>query len=266
MKHADVAGRRLHYVREGNGPTLLLIQGMSGNHLHWGEPLLSLLHPHFDVITYDHRGIGHSDRVEDPFTIADLADDAAGLLDALGVARAHVMGISMGGMTAQELVLRRPDLVDTLTIGCSYCGGPESVLTAPEVVMQLTQAMMSGDRERAMRTAFEVNVSPAYATDEHFATFREIGLTLPAALPVIMLQMQAIAAFDTSARLPGLDVPALVMHGDADRMLPVANGELIARLIPGARFERFDGAGHLFWWEDTARAARLLIEHAGRGA
>ncbi len=263
MPNARVTGRNLNYERSGSGPPLLLIQGMSGNHLHWGEPFLALLEPHFDVIVYDHRGIGHSDPADEPFTIADLADDAAGLLDALSVESAHVMGISMGGMTAQELVLRHPGKVRTLTIGCSYCGGPEAQLAGPEVMTGLAQAMMSGDRERALRAGFEVNVSKAFQTEEHFAVFREIGMALPAPLAVIMLQMQAIGSFDTSARLGEVTAPTLVMHGDEDQMLPVANGELIARLIPDARFELFPGAGHLFWWEDTERAARLVVEHAG---
>lgn len=262
MPHIDVHGRSLHYVRSGEGPPLLLIQGMSGNHLHWGPEFVALLEPHFDVIAYDHRGIGRSDRVEAGFTIADLADDAAGLLDALGVDDAHVLGISMGGMTAQELALRHPGHVRTLAIGCSYCGGPGSQLTDAAVVGRLAAGMQSGDRETAIRTAFEINVSPGFATDEHFARFREVAIQLPAAVPVIMLQMQAIATFDVQARLPQIACPTLVMHGDEDLMLPFANGELIAARIPGARWEPFPGVGHLFWWEEPERAASLLIEHA----
>src|SRR6266513_2934017 len=96
-------GPTIHYVRRGEGEPLLLIQGMSGSHLAWGEPFLTNLERDFDVVAYDHRGVGHSSRVTDPFSITDLADDAAALLDALGWGSAHVVGISMGGMVAQEL-------------------------------------------------------------------------------------------------------------------------------------------------------------------
>src|SRR5689334_3317438 len=103
MAHLTVNGFELFHQRRGSGEPLLLIQGMSGTHLSWGEPFVQDLERSFDVIAYDHRGIGRSSPVTDPFTIGDLAEDAAGLLDALGLESAHVLGISMGGMIAQEL-------------------------------------------------------------------------------------------------------------------------------------------------------------------
>src|ERR1700759_409163 len=118
MPHVTIDGRRLFYERSGNdggGEPLLLIQGMSGTHLAWGGPLMEELDADFDVVVFDHRGIGRSDPVSDPFTIADLARDAVGLLDQLGWDDAHVMGISMGGMVAQELALSVPERIRTLT-------------------------------------------------------------------------------------------------------------------------------------------------------
>src|SRR5438477_1595769 len=135
--------------------------GMSGSALHWGEPFLQALRADFEVIAYDHRGVGASSRLEGALTIAQLAEDAAGLLDALEVDAAHVLGISMGGMVAQELALAHPERVRTLTLGCTYCGGEGSSLTSPQVIGQLVEAMLSGDRERALRAGFEVNISAA---------------------------------------------------------------------------------------------------------
>ena len=131
MATIDVAGRPIEYVRRGTGEPLLLIQGMSGTHASWGEPFLSLLEPHLDLIAYDHRGIGASAPRDGSFTIADLAQDAAGVLDALGIERAHVLGISMGGMVAQELAIAHPERLRTLTIGCSYPGGAGSKRSWP---------------------------------------------------------------------------------------------------------------------------------------
>jgi pimeloyl-ACP methyl ester carboxylesterase len=267
MSHLTVAGRRLFHQRRGAGEPLLLIQGMSGTHLAWGEPFVADLERDFDVVAYDHRGIGRSDPQHDPFSIVDLAEDAAGLLDALGWPSAHVLGISMGGMVAQELALRHPERVRTLALGCTYCGGPGSSLAPPETINKLSAGMMSGDRELAIRTGFEVNVSSAFAAGEGaYDAFRAMAKALPAPVPVIMLQMQAIAGHDTSARLPSLDVPTLVVHGDEDAMIPVENGRLIASLVPGARLEVLPRVGHMFWWEQPERSAELVRAHALAGA
>lgn len=264
MTHLTVGGRRLFHQRSGTGSEpLLLIQGMSGTHLSWGEPFLEGLAEDFDVVAYDHRGIGRSDPVTAPFTIKELAEDAAGLLDELGWETAHVAGISMGGMVAQELALAHPERIRTLTLGCTYCGGPGSELAPPETLAKLGAGFQSGDRELAIRTGFEVNVSPEFAARPGaYETFREMAKALPAPLPVIMLQMQAIGGHDTSARLPSLDVPTLVIHGDLDAMLPVGNGRLIASLIPSSALEVLSGVGHVFWWEKPGKSAELIRAHA----
>jgi 3-oxoadipate enol-lactonase len=265
-----VGGHELDYERSGaaDGPPLLLIMGMSGTALHWGEAFLELLRPSFDVIAYDHRGVGASTPLDGAITIAEMADDAAGLLRALEIDRAHVVGISMGGMIAQELALAHPELIRTLTLGCTYCGGERSTLTSPEVMQRIAETMLSGDRERALRTGFEVNISKA-AEKANPALYEQaltIGARRAVAVPVIMAQVQACAAHDTYERLPDLQMPTLVIHGTEDMMLPAQNGELIASRIPGARLEIFDGAGHLFFWEQPERSARLLLEHTAVAA
>ncbi len=253
----------LHHVRRGAGEPLLLIQGMSGTHRHWGEALLAALEADFELVAYDHRSTGESPRVEGRFTLADLADDAAGLVEQLGAGPVHVLGVSMGGMVAQELALRHPASVRTLVLGCTYAGGPEGRLTEQGVVEVLAEGMRSGDRERAVRAAWSVNVSEPFAADPaNFAAFREMALTRPVAVEVIMRQMQAIAGHDTSARLADVAAPALVVHGTEDRMLLAANGEAIARAIPGARLELLEGVGHMFWIEQPDRTAQLVREHA----
>lgn len=253
----------LHHTRGGSGEPLLLVQGMSGTHKSWGDAFLGALAPDFDTVAYDHRGIGLSPAVSGPFSIVDLADDAAALLDRLGWEDAHVLGISMGGMVAQELALRHPGRIRTLALGCTYCGGPQAVMAAPETIQRLGAAMTSGDRELAIRTGYEVNVSAGFRADEaHYERFREMALAAPAKVATIMLQMQAIAAHDTSARLGDVTQPTLVVHGTADLMLPPANGELIASLIPGAELELWDGVGHMFWWEQPERSAEVLRRHA----
>lgn len=259
----DIGGRSLYALRRGSGEPLLLVQGMSGTHAAWGEPFLSALDDGFDVVAYDHRGIGRSDPADGPFAITDLADDAVALLDALGIPDAHVLGISMGGMVAQEIALRHPGRVRTLALGCTYAGGAGAALTDEATMSRLAEAMMSGDRERAIRTGYEINVSQAFAADDaNWEPFRAMATAVPAPLPTIMLQLQAIVAHDAQERLAQIAHPTVVVHGDEDRMLPVANASLIAGAIPDARLEILEGIGHLFWWEAPERAAELLRAHA----
>jgi pimeloyl-ACP methyl ester carboxylesterase len=169
----------------------------------------------------------------------------------------------MGGMIAQELALNHAERVRTLTLGCTYCGGEGSALASEEDLSGLVEAMGSGDRDRALRAGWEINVSPTLAADdEAFATFREIAMRRAVAVAVIMQQMQACAAHDTNERLAQVAAPTLVIHGTEDRLLPVQNGRLIASRIPGARLEIFDGVGHLFFWERPERSAELVREHA----
>jgi 3-oxoadipate enol-lactonase len=263
VPHADVNGHRIHYVRQGSGEPLLLIQGLSGNHLHWGDEFLGLLDDDFELIALDNRGIGHSSRTSEPFTIADMADDAVGLLDALEIESAHVMGISMGGMIAQEIALRHPDRVRTLTLGCTYAGGEGSSLTDPQVIQHLAELLMTGRTEEALRVGFSYNVSPDFASDpRNFELVKRVADELPGTLEILMLQVQAVAGHDTSQRLGEISVPTLVVHGSEDQMLSASNARHIAERIPDARLEIMDGVGHAFWWERPERSAELVRELA----
>ncbi len=263
MPLARVGEIELSYERAGSGPPLLMIMGMSGTFDHWNAEFLADLRRDFETIVYDHRGVGASSRLEGPVTIAQLAEGAAGLLAALEIDSAHVLGISMGGMVAQELALSHPERIRALALGCTYCGGEGSSVASEEVMRRLAEGMASGDRERALRTSWEVNVSPAYAADEQaYARFREIGLRRAVPVEVILEQMRAITEHDTSTRLPEIALPTLVMHGTLDQMLPVQNGHMIAGLIEDSHLEIFDGVGHLFFWEQPERAAELVRAHA----
>jgi 3-oxoadipate enol-lactonase len=264
---ARIGDVELDYEQSGTGPPLLMIMGMSGTALHWGEPFLEALRSDFEVIVYDHRGVGASSRLDGPITTPELAADAAGLLGALEIESAHVLGVSMGGMVAQELALAHPERVRTLTLGCTYCGGKGSALSSPEVMQRLAAAMMSGDRGRAMRTAWEINVSASVAEDaDSYAAFLAIGQRRAVAVPVVMAQARACVAHDTYARLPQLTAPTLVVHGTADQVIPVQNAPLIASRIPGARLEILEGAGHMFTWESPDRSAELVRCHAAVAA
>jgi 3-oxoadipate enol-lactonase len=262
MPNVDVGGTELHYLRAGAGEPMLLIQGMSATHMAWGRRFLSPLEQSFDCIVFDNRGMGLSGQAELPFTTADLAADTIGLLGALEIERAHIVGISMGGMVAQEMALAHPERFRTLTLGATYCGGPEGMLMDPEDLKMLATAMASGDREQVLRAMWEINLSPSFREDDgRFVEFREMAQALPAPREVILQQMRACGAHDTSARLAQISIPTQVVHGTADRLLKVGNGEQIAALL-GVEPRLLEDVGHLFWWEQPQRSAALVREHA----
>jgi 3-oxoadipate enol-lactonase len=252
----------LDYERSGAGPPLLLIMGRGGTYAHWGEPLLEDLRRDFELILYDHRGVGASTLLHGPVTIREMAQDAAGLLRALELDSAHVLGISMGSMIAQELALAEPRLIDTLTLGCTYCGGPGSVPTTERVLTSMGEAIASGDPERIIRASWEANVSPAFAAnDDVWTRFLQISRSRRVSLAVIAAQTQACIEHDTSARLHEIALPTQVIHGTLDEVLPVQNGRMVAELIRDARIELLEGVGHLFFWERPERSAELLRAH-----
>src|SRR4029077_17070954 len=181
MPNGDAAGSEAHYLPSGGGEPLLLIQGMSATHLTWGREFLMPLEESFDCIVFDNRGMGLSGPATMPFTIAALAGDTVGLLNALGLESAHVVGISMGGMVAQELALAHPERIRTLTLGATYCGGPDGTLMAPEDLRMLGAALASGDRAQVFRAMWEITLPPAFREDEsRFAAFCGMASALPA--------------------------------------------------------------------------------------
>lgn len=265
MPSVDAGGTELYFTRAGSGEPMLMIQGMSATHLTWGRPFLAPLEQSFDCITFDNRGMGMSGQAEMPFTTADLAVDTIGLLDALEIERARVVGVSMGGMIAQEMALAHPERIRSLTLGATYCGGPEGTLMAAEDLQMLATAIATGKREPVYRAMWEINVSPGFRRDKaRFAEFCEMASALPAAKLVIRQQMLACAAHDTSARLAELEVPTQVIHGTVDRLLGVNNGVQIAALL-SVEPQLLEDVGHMFWWEQPQHSAALVREHALAG-
>jgi 3-oxoadipate enol-lactonase len=262
MPSIDAGGTELHYVRAGSGEPMLLIQGMSATHLTWGRPFLAPLEESFDCIVFDNRGMGLSGQAALPFQIVDLAGDTLALLDALEIERAHLVGVSMGGMIAQELVLAHPERIRSLTLGATYCGGPDGTLMGDEDLRRLGAAMASGDRGQVHRAMWEINFSPDFRADEsRYTAFHDMANELRAPKDVILQQMRACAAHDTSERLGPSDVPTQVIHGTVDRLLGVNNGIQIASLL-SVEPQLLEGVGHMFWWEQPEHSAALVRDHA----
>ncbi|MCH7484510.1 MAG: alpha/beta fold hydrolase [Chloroflexi bacterium] len=255
----------LEYYVEGDGPPLLMVMGFAGKANSWGEPIMSRLREHFTCIRFSNRGTGGSDRPEAPLTIRMMTDDAVALMDALDIKRAHVFGISMGGMIAQEIVLNYAERVNGLVLGCTTPGGSHGEMASPEVTAAM--APKPGlSREEQVRNFWTVICAPAFI--ESSAEFLEemIATSLEQATPIetLMKQGVAIQAFDSFDRLSQIRAPTLIIHGDIDRLVPPANGDVLANGIAGAEKLTLSGAAHMFFWEQPEKAASAIIEFLAR--
>jgi len=267
MPMARVGDANIEYYLEGNGPPLLLISGFTAQASGWSTPFVELLQRQFATIRYSHRGTGTSDRLSGDITLCDLADDAAGLLSSLGMDKAHVLGVSMGGMIAQELVLSYPQRVERLVLGCTTCtGGSQprreggAVPAAPEVIALLTpQEGLS--REEQIRRVWPAISTPEFI-ESHIDVLEErlqLSLINPTPIETSMRQMAAVQAFDAFDRLPQIKAPTLVIHGDRDVLVPVANAYVLNERIPGAELRIVEGAGHLFAFEFPEESATAAV-------
>jgi 3-oxoadipate enol-lactonase len=241
------------WERHGAGPPLLLIHGLG--YARWGwEPVLPGLAERFDVLLFDNRGIGESDAPPGPYTVADMAADAIGVLDEAGVGRAHVVGTSLGGMVAQELALTNPDRVDRLVLACTTPGGPRAYPMPQQTVSLIAEAAML-EPAVALRRFVENAVAPATVAERPELVERILAHRVATGQDLGAWAAQAAAGvtFDAYERLDGLRAPMLVQHGSEDVVVDPRNADLLMRLVPHAQLAEFPGAGHLFFWEQPER-------------
>ena len=256
---ADANGARLYYEVYGEGEPLLLIPGMSMNHLLWANEV-PVYAREFKVIVFDPRGTGQSSFPEGAeSTMGLLADDAAALLDALGVDAAHVYGTSLGGAVAQETALRHPEKVRSLILGCASPGGPHAI-PAEDWAMAALIASAKGVSDPKI---LEALVSPAYLAEHRVEVIEALAPSpdYPQTPPeTTTAQMLASVGHDTYDRLPSITAPTLVLHGADDPLVPAENGRLLAERIPGAELILLEGARHSYKFEKAAEANTAVLE------
>jgi pimeloyl-ACP methyl ester carboxylesterase len=255
--YAENSGVRLRYETLGEGPPLLLVQGLGYARRGWG-PVVELLAERFAVTCYDNRGIGESDKPAGPYTARLLADDAACVLDAIGVELAHVVGASLGGMAAQELALEHPERVDRLVLACTTPGGDRAQpMPAQTVALFAEAATLPPDV--ALRK-FVANSLAGDAPGELVERIYRWRLENPPDPQGWQAQAAAGTTYDGAERTREIAARTLVIHGTEDNVVDARNAALLAELIPDARVELFEGCGHLFFWEQPERFARVVEE------
>jgi pimeloyl-ACP methyl ester carboxylesterase len=264
MPKARVNGIDLHYVEAGRGEPLLLIMGFGGDHLAWAFQTTVFAHA-YRVIAFDNRGAGQSDVPDVPYTSRMMADDAAGLLDHLGIERAHVLGVSMGGMIAQELALNHPRRVRSVQLHCT--------LARPDNYLRALSANWRVIREKVtpaewLRIVALWLFSPAtYAERPEFVeTVIQTGIANPHpfTLTGFLRQGDAIRTHDTVDRLGKLAAPTLVSVADDDILVPPRFARELAGAIPGATLTTIERAGHGYFWERPEAFNAMCLEFLAR--
>lgn len=246
-----ISGRKLAYdeahpANPGDAKgAILLLTGLGSKRLGWTEQL-DVFGREYRTIAMDYRDTGDSDEVDEDYTPADLADDAAALLTALGIARAHVIGISLGGFTALHFALRHPDMLDKLVLVSTSPGGSAHVPPSAEIAAILTPEPGIEVGERAIRNYSKIMAAEFVAA--HPEALERVAATAryrPQSGPAYVRQLRAALAHNVVDSLHRIAAPTLIIHGDMDPLVPPANGVYLATHIPGAKHLVYQGVGHI---------------------
>jgi pimeloyl-ACP methyl ester carboxylesterase len=265
MAYAKINGIRLHYEVYGAGAPVLMINGLSAPAVNWLYQVRDLS-PHYRVVTFDNRGVGESDVPETPvYPTSQMADDAAGLLDHLGIKRAHVIGASMGGTIAQELALRRPKLVRSLVLACTWARGDGRFVRTIQSWVSLSRKVSLEERLRDV--LYPMVYSPAFferpgALEESLS--RALGYPFPTTLEGLERQARGLLEWNGSRvkDLARIRVPTLVLVGRDDILTPPAFSRDLARRIPKAKLRILPG-GHGFFVEETGAFNKAVLGFLG---
>ncbi len=247
MPKITVGDIDINYKIQGQGEPLLMIIGLSFGLLDWGIKLPELLSQHYKVILFDNRDAGEASHSPYPYTLAQMASDAAGLLDAIGEPKAHMFGVSMGGMIAQHFALNHADKLNKLILGCTMAGG--SCSQAGDI-----GSFFSGDLLKLLFTPDFIQHNQA-----------DLKLFLRATRPyhstggALMRQLSAMSGHDTCNALGKIVAPTLVLTGDSDRVIPPENSDFLAQNIPKAQHEVIKNAAHAFSFSHPTSTAAAII-------
>src|SRR5215469_7832629 len=261
MPEAKIAHIKVHFDVYGHGEPLLMIMGLGASSAVWNPGLVNRLAESFGVITFDNRGTGQTDKPDAPYSIEMFADDAVGLLDNLNIPAAHIFGISMGGMIAQEFALRHKPRVATLTLGCTTAGGVHSVPPPPESLKVLTAPREGVAPEEIIRRGWPLGYTADYIAKHRAELEASIPRLLKYPTPPFAFQRQLEGTYTlkTWDRLPQIEAPTLVITGANDVLIPTKNSELLAGRITGAKLHVIPDVGHSFMHEAQDKFLQVFV-------
>lgn len=278
MPTANIDGTEIYFEEHGSGTPLLCIMGFATDSIGWAMQTPAFAEKHRTIV-FDNRGVGRSAKPAGPYAITKMADETAGLLDHLGIPSANVLGLSMGGMIAQELALRHPGKVDRLVLAATFPRPDDHQRQVQQNIMDAFGATMSDTGEISVDMSnvnpimFFQQLLPLVFTPEFINTqLMQLMQMFSGALQhgfdlnAIMAQAAAIRSHDTVERLDQIKAPTLVLHGDSDRLIPVENGELLAKHIPGAKLTKVPGGSHGFNFEQQQNFNTAVLDFFGGAA
>ena len=269
MPLASVSGRKVYYEVHGDAPgtPLVLVMGMAGSCKGWLALQVPDFAPTHRTLIYENRGVGESEDPGGPFSTADLADDLAGLLDALGIRRAHVLGAFLGGMTAQELALRHPKRVEKLVLVGTYARPDPKRRLLLEKWREMAKHDLGADvmvRERLLWTLSDETLAQRDLIDAMASSFPGGGL--PVGRDVFIRQCDACLGHDTMDRLRSISQPTLVICGRNDQLTPPKFHRELADEIPRAHLLTLSSGAHLVMAECARQLNRAVLDFLGETA
>lgn len=265
MHKVRANGIDIAYETHGSGHPLLLITGIGYGRWFWHRIVPGLIAP-FQVITFDNRGAGDSDKPDGPYTVPMMAADTAGLLDALGVRPATVLGHSLGGFIAQELAVTRPDLVGKLILASTNHGGQQVIPITPEALQVLTNR--EGDPVELVKRGLAVACAPGFAERRPDVAQELMNYRLTNPVPPAQYSAQVMAGAamvmltdaQVAQRMASIKVPVLILSGEHDKVVPPGNADRMASKLPDAQVKILPGVGHIFPIEDPAATVKAVVE------
>jgi pimeloyl-ACP methyl ester carboxylesterase len=262
LPKVKVDGVNLYYEIHGDGFPLLMIQGLSENVYWWDQPVIDGLSKHLKTVIFDNRGVGRSDDLVGDLTIESMAADALGLMDALSINQAHILGHSMGGMIAQELALKFPERVKKLVLCSTSCGGSKAEPASKETQIILTKLSFKGHTRSLVEKAIPHVVTKKFMDENPEFIEKKIDdiLIIPTGPTTFKAQIGSWMRYNSYRKLKEMNIPTLIMHGKQDILVPPSNGDLLATKIPNAEIVHFDSNAHLIHTEEPDKFNEVLLK------
>lgn len=255
MPKTKIHGINIFYRVEGQGEPLVMIMGLGSNQSSWMFQT-RFFKRHYRVVTFDNRGVGKSDKPEGPYSIRMMVDDTVHLMNHLGIEKAHILGISMGGMIAQELAINYPQRVMKLVLGCTFACRYDALNGETPEWAKALDLGIQGKVGPMVSLLFNRRINGII-----FVILMKIQAMMRSSeLEGILAQREACARHHAVDRLPLIIAPTLVIVGTGDRVIKPSSSEVMAKLIPNARLVKIENGSHCFPLEMSNRFNREVLD------